>query len=482
MVKFQTARQKARIVLNSDDAVKTLNEINLIPIVDTPIKFDGALGTNVDINTERIHFFDHGFSEGDAVTYTSTVVMTATPAITNNQGLYIKYVSENVFQLATTNGGAAINITATGTATQTLTKTLTFDGSLASVVSDTANTITLTGHKLSTGQVVRYDTTGTALTGLVSGRDYYVVKINDNTISLATTFQNATNINDDGAYYPIIIDINVGVGTTHNIKRIVSFDISASPVVDLPNDRLNIPAHNLSTGDMVIYQVDREGYGAGTAIGGLVDNMYYYAIVIDFDSIQLAETKALATAYPPTAVNFTAIGTGSNHSITRIVQSPVKVCTNYRFRLNNKPFDLNQNCRLAVQSFDYIKNYNTSKTKSIGGVYLKNLLPSNTYQSQGDGDGTILLPFNFANSASFQNNDVENFSIPLPSNINSILHNNLDIFVDTKKLNLNNQDINGCINDDPWCMQLVIYEYDELEVINKELDTKINNSLNPRLY
>lgn len=244
MVKFQTARQKARIVLNSDDAVKSLNEINLIPTVDTPIKFDGALGTNVDINTERIHFFDHGFSEGDAVTYTSTVVMTATPAITNNQVLYIKYVSDHIFQLATTNGGASINITATGTATQTLTKTLTFDGSLASVVSDTANTITLTGHKLSTGQVVRYDTTGTALTGLVSGRDYYVVKINDNTISLATTFQNATNINDDGAYYPIIIDINVGVGTTHNIKRIVSFDISASPVVDLPNDRLNIPAHN----------------------------------------------------------------------------------------------------------------------------------------------------------------------------------------------------------------------------------------------
>lgn len=482
MVKFQTVRQKARIILNSDDAVKTLNENSIIPIIDVPIRFDGAIGNNVDMNTERIHFYDHGFSDNDLVVYTATTVMTATPTLTSGMNLYVKYVSDNIFQLSTTSGGAAINITATGTATQTLTKTLTFNGSSDTVVLDGANTIALTNHKLSTGQMVRYDTTGTALTGLTSGNNYYVVKVDNNTISLAASYQNATYINEDGAPAPIVIDINLGAGTTHNIKRIVSFEISASPVVDLVNERLNIPAHNLTTGDMVVYQVDREGYAAGTAIGGLVDNMYYYVIATDFDSIQLAETKTAATSSTPTAVNLTAIGTGGNHSITRVVQSPVKVCTNYRFRLNNKPFDLNSNCRLSVQSFDYIKNYNTSKIKSIGGVYLKNLMPSNTYQSQGDADGTMLLPANFSNSFSFQNNDVDNFSIPLPSNINNLLHNNLDIFVDTKKLNFNNQDINGCINDDPWCIQLVIYEYDEIEPINKELDTKINNSINPRLY
>lgn len=43
MVKFQRVKQKARFILNSDDAVKTLNTKNTIPVVDTPISLSNSV-------------------------------------------------------------------------------------------------------------------------------------------------------------------------------------------------------------------------------------------------------------------------------------------------------------------------------------------------------------------------------------------------------------------------------------------------------
>ncbi len=51
MVKFQTIKQKARIILNSNDAVKTTNENHIIPVRGEPIRFDGSAASQVDTNT-----------------------------------------------------------------------------------------------------------------------------------------------------------------------------------------------------------------------------------------------------------------------------------------------------------------------------------------------------------------------------------------------------------------------------------------------
>lgn len=493
MVKFQTVRQKARIILNSEDAIKTIKQTNTIPIMEEAVAFDGSVGNNVDITTDRIHIIDHQFLDNEPVLYTSAGVMTATPAITNNTTLYVRYVSDNIFQLATAANGAAINITATASSTQTLTRTITFNGSDAQVVdvdvdenqvpTDAATGyIFINTHNLRTGMKVKYETTGAQIGALVNGQIYYAIYIDADTIQLATTLANANHLADDGTLDPIFIRFTgLGQGATHTLKKIVTFDINASPVVNLATDTLNLPNHNFTTGDMVVYHVDTLGYAAGTAITGLVDNMYYYVIVNDNDTIQLALTYAHATSAFPTAINLTAIGTGQNHSLKRIMRGPTRVCTNYKFKLDNKPVDLNDKCKLAVQSFDYIKNYNTQSCKSVGGVYFRNLFPSNTFSSQSDGNGTMLLSTNFLDTFDFQNNEMMNNSIPLPNNINNILNNDLDIFVDTKKRDIYNQDINGCIDDDAWSMVLVIYELDEYELVNKELDTKIKNSINPRL-
>ncbi len=201
----------------------------------------------------------------------------------------------------------------------------------------------------------------------------------------------------------------------------------------------------------------------------------------DPDSIQLALTKAQAMSATPIPINILTASNGTNHTFTKININPVEVCTNYRFKLENIPYDLNDKCRIAVQSFDYIRNYKTNECPSVGNVYLKSIMPSNTYTSKIENHGTLALPTNFIDTFSYENHDIENNSMPLPMNIGQILQNSFDIFIDSGKTNFNNQNIRGFIDEDAWSMTLLIYEQDEFEFINKELDPKIHNIKNVRL-
>jgi len=88
-----------------------------------------------------------------------------------------------------------------------------FDASSASVVNLTDDTIAYTAHVFSTGDFVNYAINGgTTITGLTGGNNYYVIRVDGNTIKLASNSANATagtQINLSG----------LGVGT-HNIKAI----------------------------------------------------------------------------------------------------------------------------------------------------------------------------------------------------------------------------------------------------------------------
>jgi hypothetical protein len=93
--------------------------------------------------------------------------------------------------------------------------TLTFNGSSASVVSLTDDTITSNNHRFITGQRVTYSTTGTAIGGLTSGTAYYIIKNDQNTVKLALTLSDANNNN--------AINFNaLGTGTTHTLN--IAFD------------------------------------------------------------------------------------------------------------------------------------------------------------------------------------------------------------------------------------------------------------------
>ena len=95
--------------------------------------------------------------------------------------------------------------------------TLTFDGSSAGVVSVANDTLTFNDHRFVQGQRVTYGkgSGGTVITGLTDATAYFVIRVDKNTIKLATNASNAasaTAINLTG----------LGAGTVHTLN--LAFD------------------------------------------------------------------------------------------------------------------------------------------------------------------------------------------------------------------------------------------------------------------
>jgi hypothetical protein len=94
--------------------------------------------------------------------------------------------------------------------------TTTFNGSDGNVVNHVADTITINNHRFLTGSRVTYSNGGGGnITGLTNGTVYFTIKVDHNTIKLATNVSNAnsgTAINITGT----------GTGTAHTLS--VAFD------------------------------------------------------------------------------------------------------------------------------------------------------------------------------------------------------------------------------------------------------------------
>jgi hypothetical protein len=73
-----------------------------------------------------------------------------------------------------------------------LTKLNTFDATDTDVVDTTAETIAIPSHGFATGDAVAYEASGSAIGGLTDGTTYFVIRVDPNTIKLATTASNAT--------------------------------------------------------------------------------------------------------------------------------------------------------------------------------------------------------------------------------------------------------------------------------------------------
>ena len=70
--------------------------------------------------------------------------------------------------------------------------TVTFDATDTAVVSISGDTQTFRNHRFLTGQRVTYtDGGGTAIGGLTDGTVYFIIKVDQNTIQLATNASNA---------------------------------------------------------------------------------------------------------------------------------------------------------------------------------------------------------------------------------------------------------------------------------------------------
>jgi ribosomal protein L19 len=87
----------------------------------------------------------------------------------------------------------------------------------------------------------------------------------------------------------------------------------ASAAVNTGTEVITITAHKLATGSPVIYNM-----GAGTVITGLTNNATYYVIYDTANTIKLAASSV--DAYAGTAINLTGAGTGTTHTLTKVLK------------------------------------------------------------------------------------------------------------------------------------------------------------------
>lgn len=101
-----------------------------------------------------------------------------------------------------------------GTAYETATK-VTFDGTVTNV-SVGADTITLTAHGFETGDKVTYSNGGgTSITGITTATDYFLIRVDANTVKVATTYALAVA----GTARDLTV---VGVGAAHSFTPVIT--------------------------------------------------------------------------------------------------------------------------------------------------------------------------------------------------------------------------------------------------------------------
>jgi hypothetical protein len=182
-----------------------------------------------------------------------------------------------------------INLTAAGTGTN--------HSFIFSTINAEQDTIYIANHGLVSGQAVRYSNGGgTTIPGLTNNTTYYVLKINDSQIKLATTSALNTIANITGP----------GTGTQQLL-------ITA---LDYATDTITLPSHGFLAGELVLY--DAKGQ---TVVDGLVTATPYYVIFVDQDKIKLATTPENAVA--GTAVNITDTPAGvGRHTLQSLSKTP----------------------------------------------------------------------------------------------------------------------------------------------------------------
>ena len=174
---------------------------------------------------------------------------------------------------------------------------------------------TLPAHRWQTGQAVVYRKQGGAdITGLDNATVYYVIRVDADTMKLASTLPNATAAN------PVAINTFVAQGAgTHVLTAVDQRNtamFTGANVDTNGTNEINLANHGLLTGQAVVY---RSGSGDTTKIAQLTDNRVYFVIKIDDNTLKLADTLDDALVNNPVAIAITNPANASKHSLTRVV-------------------------------------------------------------------------------------------------------------------------------------------------------------------
>lgn len=140
---------------------------------DSASKTIEALYSAVDATGNLVNSTAHGFANGNRVFYTGGQAADVIGGLTHGVYYFIVGVAADTFQLAATQGGAAIDFTSQGTGTHTFERTE-VDVAPGSI-DTTLERVNCVAHGWVDGQKLMYRGSGTAIGGLTTYTYYFVV-------------------------------------------------------------------------------------------------------------------------------------------------------------------------------------------------------------------------------------------------------------------------------------------------------------------
>lgn len=210
-----------------------LNKAFMGLVTDNNISISRYFDPATDVTTGTpgsITIPDHGFVDGSWVRFRADFNGTTPTGLADDTTYYIKVINDDTIRLATSkvnyNASTFVNLTAFGTAgktcsLQTIPQSFTYNSvkensfdtrkyidNVEIVGVDTVSGIitTASNHTLRTLSTLVYNTTGTAIGGLVDGKGYYAIFVTETQLRLAESKNDAI----DGVYIPLT---SSGTGT-----------------------------------------------------------------------------------------------------------------------------------------------------------------------------------------------------------------------------------------------------------------------------
>lgn len=166
-----------------------------------------------------------------------------------------------------------------------------------------ANTFRMNSHGFADNELVRYTaTSGSAITGLTSGTDYYIDLVDANTFGLSTT---------SGG---VRIDLE-SYGTISTGRHVIESRLGVHaffPYQDYAaKNSIYSPGHSFTNNDPVVYS-----NGGGTNISGLTNGTTYYVDLINANKFALKPSTVGAR------IDLESYGSGSAHTFVRTLARP----------------------------------------------------------------------------------------------------------------------------------------------------------------